>query len=232
VWRADDLADCSILLIFEKMRESAAAVTVAIGVLALCWNRTGSCKVIARSGSTAAIRSHRFDYGEPAASFIGARIASGHGRPCRRDYSHERFEAKRNNHQEAYRLDGARTDMAEGCFSRLRRAEIDVDPAKILVKAGSVEAETALGMISPLRGGGVNHRPRQPSWRRNCRWMQERQLPPPCSGCIMTRSPSASHWVGRCEACPPVDLLTPPWARPKPSSAARDGNSQQERDQK
>ena len=39
---------------------------------------------------------------------------------------HERFEVKRINHQEAYSLDGARTNMAEEYFSRLRRAEIGI----------------------------------------------------------------------------------------------------------
>ena len=33
---------------------------------------------------------------------------------------------KRINHQEAYSLDGACTNMAEGYFSRLRRAEIGI----------------------------------------------------------------------------------------------------------
>ena len=37
---------------------------------------------------------------------------------------HARFEMKRINHQEAYSLDGACTNMAEEYFSRLRRAEI------------------------------------------------------------------------------------------------------------
>jgi len=42
---------------------------------------------------------------------------------------HERFEVKRINHQEAYSLDGACTNMAEeyfSRFSRLRRAEIGI----------------------------------------------------------------------------------------------------------
>jgi len=47
-----------------------------------------------------------------------------------RDNLHERFEVKRNSHQEAYGLDGACTDMAEGCFSRLRRAEVNIDPSR------------------------------------------------------------------------------------------------------
>ena len=42
------------------------------------------------------------------------------------DNPHERFEVKRINHQEAYSLDGARTNMAEEYFSRLRRAEIGI----------------------------------------------------------------------------------------------------------
>jgi|SRR6185312_10626956 len=66
-----------------------------------------------------------------------------------RDNLHERFEVKRNSYLEAYGLDGACTDMAEGCFSRLRRAEVNIDPSKVLVKdGGSAQAETALGMIS------------------------------------------------------------------------------------
>jgi hypothetical protein len=39
---------------------------------------------------------------------------------------HERFEIKRINHQEAYSLDGACTNMAEEYFSPLRRAEIGI----------------------------------------------------------------------------------------------------------
>jgi ISXO2-like transposase domain len=39
---------------------------------------------------------------------------------------HERFEVKRINHQEAYSLDGACTNMAEEYFSGLRRAEIGI----------------------------------------------------------------------------------------------------------
>jgi hypothetical protein len=37
---------------------------------------------------------------------------------------HERFEVKRINHQEAYSLDGACTNMVEKYFSCLRRTEI------------------------------------------------------------------------------------------------------------
>ena len=37
---------------------------------------------------------------------------------------HSKYEMKRINHQEAYSLDGACTNMAEEYFSRLRRAEI------------------------------------------------------------------------------------------------------------
>ena len=37
---------------------------------------------------------------------------------------HSRFEMKRINHDLAYSLDGACTNMAESFFSRLRRAEI------------------------------------------------------------------------------------------------------------
>ena len=65
-----------------------------------------------------------------AASFIRARIAKGtvvHAdEPASWDDSHERFEVKRINHQEAYSLYGACTSMAEEYFSRLRRAEIGI----------------------------------------------------------------------------------------------------------
>jgi len=42
------------------------------------------------------------------------------------DNLHDRFEVKRINHQEAYSLDGACTNMAEEYFSRLRRGEIGI----------------------------------------------------------------------------------------------------------
>jgi hypothetical protein len=42
------------------------------------------------------------------------------------DNPHERFEVKRSNHQEAYSLDGACTNMAEEYFARLRRAKIGI----------------------------------------------------------------------------------------------------------
>lgn len=40
------------------------------------------------------------------------------------DELHRRFEVKRINHEQAYSLDGACTNEAEGFFSRMRRAEI------------------------------------------------------------------------------------------------------------
>jgi hypothetical protein len=61
------------------------------------------------------------------------------------DNLHERFKVKRINHQEAYSLDGACTNMAEGYFSRLRRAEIDVGRhipgAYLLRHAGALSFE-------------------------------------------------------------------------------------------
>ena len=69
-----------------------------------------------------------FNSESQAASFIRARIAKGtvvHADEAASwDDLHERFEVKRINHQEAYRLDGACTDMAEEYFSGLRHAEI------------------------------------------------------------------------------------------------------------
>jgi hypothetical protein len=71
-----------------------------------------------------------FNSESQAASFIRARIAKETvvhaGEAASWDGLHERFEIERINHQEAYGLDGARTDMAEEYFCRLRRAEIGV----------------------------------------------------------------------------------------------------------
>jgi transposase-like protein len=71
-----------------------------------------------------------FNSESQAASFIRARIAKGtvvHADEAASwDNLHERFEVKRINHQEAYSLDGACTNMAEEYFSRLRRAEIGI----------------------------------------------------------------------------------------------------------
>ena len=63
-----------------------------------------------------------------ALNFIRSRVAKG--TVINADESnawndlHARFEMKRINHEEAYSLNGACTNMAEGFFSRLRRAEI------------------------------------------------------------------------------------------------------------
>jgi ISXO2-like transposase domain len=69
------------------------------------------------------------DTGSLAASFIRSRIAKGTvvytDERAFWDKPHERFKIKRINHQEAYSLDGACTNMAEGYFFRLRRADID-----------------------------------------------------------------------------------------------------------
>ena len=71
-----------------------------------------------------------FNSESQAASFIRAPIAKGtvvHADEAASwDGLHERFEIKRINHQEAYSLDGACTNMAEEYFSRLRRAEIGI----------------------------------------------------------------------------------------------------------
>ncbi len=63
-----------------------------------------------------------------ALSFIRSRVAKG--TVINADESnawndlHARFEMKRINHEEAYSLNGACTNLAEGFFSRMRRAEI------------------------------------------------------------------------------------------------------------
>ena len=63
-----------------------------------------------------------------AAAFIKARVT--HGTKLHADEAgswdslHKNFEVARINHEEAYSLDGACTNMAESYFSRLRRSEI------------------------------------------------------------------------------------------------------------
>jgi hypothetical protein len=96
------------------------------------WNRIGKRKVIATVRKRGANSLPTVSDTESlAASFIRARIAKGtvvHADEAAFwDNLHELFKIKRINHQEAYSLDGACTDMAEGCFSRPRRAEIDID---------------------------------------------------------------------------------------------------------
>jgi hypothetical protein len=71
-----------------------------------------------------------FNSESQAASFIRARVAKEtvlHADKAGSwDNLHERFEVKRINHQEAYSLDGACTNMAAEYFSRLRRAETGI----------------------------------------------------------------------------------------------------------
>jgi hypothetical protein len=63
-----------------------------------------------------------------ALDFIKARVAKGSivnaDEAKSWDGLHGRFEMRRINHEEAYSMDGACTNMAEEYFSRLRRAEI------------------------------------------------------------------------------------------------------------
>ncbi len=63
-------------------------------------------------------------------TFIMSRVAKGttiHAdESAAYDALHARYPMKRINHQEAYSLDGACTNGAEGYFSRLRRAEIGI----------------------------------------------------------------------------------------------------------
>jgi hypothetical protein len=68
-----------------------------------------------------------FQFGKPAASFIRVRgMVLDADEAKSWDNPDERFEIKGTNHQEAYSLDGACTDMAEEYLSRLRRAEIGI----------------------------------------------------------------------------------------------------------
>jgi ISXO2-like transposase domain len=92
-------------------------------------NQSGKrqCVVIVRErdgGSLPAV----FRSEAQALTFIQSRVAKG--TTIHADESnawndlHSKYEMKRINHQEAYSLDGACTNMAEGFFSRMRRAEI------------------------------------------------------------------------------------------------------------
>jgi len=92
-------------------------------------NQSGKRKVVVvireRGGDTlpAVFRSEG-----AALSFIKSRIAKGTTVNADEagswDGLHGRFEMRRINHEEAYSLDGACTNMAEEFFSRMRRAEI------------------------------------------------------------------------------------------------------------
>jgi hypothetical protein len=87
-----------------------------------------------------------------ALSFIKSKIAKGtviHADDAGAwNDLHGRFEMKRINHQEAYSLDGACTNMAESFFSRMRRGEIghhhhvagQEPPSPELVEAPSARA--------------------------------------------------------------------------------------------
>ena len=96
----------------------------------LARNQNGKRKVVVvireRGGNSVPVV---FNTESQAASFR-ARIAKGtvvHADEAACwDNLHERFEIKRINHQEAYSLDGACTNMAEEYFSGLRRAEIGI----------------------------------------------------------------------------------------------------------
>src|ERR1700740_2558810 len=111
---------------------SSPPMSKHIAVIAgLPGTRAASGKLFWWFGNETAISVPAFFNSESqAASFIRARIAKGtvvHADEATAwDNLHERFEVKRINHQEAYSLDGACTNMAEEYFGRLRRAEIGI----------------------------------------------------------------------------------------------------------
>ncbi len=92
-------------------------------------NQTGKrkCVVIMRERDGRSLPAVFASEGE-AVSFIKSRVAKG--TTVHADESnawndlHARYEMKRVNHEEGYSIDGACTNMAEGFFSRMRRAEI------------------------------------------------------------------------------------------------------------
>jgi ISXO2-like transposase domain len=92
--------------------------------------QNGKRKVVVIVRERNGIRSRQFSIRKAKLLHSFARVAKGtvvHADEAASwDGLHERFEIKRINHQEAYSLDGACTNMAEEYFSRLRRAEIGI----------------------------------------------------------------------------------------------------------
>jgi hypothetical protein len=82
------------------------------------------------SGDRRQFRPRKFQFEEPGCFIHSRPAARGKDPACGEaaawDDLHERFAIKRIEHQEAYGLDGARTDMAEEYFSRRRCAEIGI----------------------------------------------------------------------------------------------------------
>jgi len=120
----------------------------------LSWNQNGKPKIVVVS--VAAIPS-------PLFSIWKARLLHSFARVSRRDGMHadeaaswdnlhERFEIKRINHQEAYSLDGACTNMAEEYVFRLRPA----------------------GIGSYHHNGAYLRSPKKSSWREDNRFVSNR----------------------------------------------------------
>ena len=95
--------------------------------LAINQNGKRQCVVIIRERNGNSVPAV-FKAESHAAAFIKARVT--HGTKLHADEAgawdglHKNFEVARINHEEAYSLDGACTNMAESYFSRLRRSEI------------------------------------------------------------------------------------------------------------
>ena len=95
--------------------------------LAVNQNGKRQCVVIIRERNGNSV-SAVFKAESHAANFIKARVC--HGTKLQADEAgswdalHKNFEVARINHEEAYSLDGACTNMAESYFSRLRRSKI------------------------------------------------------------------------------------------------------------
>jgi transposase-like protein len=95
--------------------------------LAINQNGKRQCVVIIRERNGNSVPAV-FKAESHAAAFIKSRVT--HGTKLQADEAgswdslHKNFEVARINHEEAYSLDGACTNMAESYFSRLRRSEI------------------------------------------------------------------------------------------------------------
>ena len=94
-------------------------------------NKSGKreCVVIVRERNGNSLPSV-FKSESQALNFIKSRVAKGTiiqaDESTAYDDLHAKYEMKRINHQDAYSLDGACTNMAESFFSRLRRAEVGI----------------------------------------------------------------------------------------------------------
>ena len=145
-------------------------------------NKSGKreCVVIVRERDGASLPAV-FKNEVQALNFIRSRVAKG--TIINADESnawndlHSKYEMKRINHEEAYSLDGACTNMAESFFSRLRRAEV--------------------GIHHHIAGPYLLRYAQEASWREDNRRMPNGEQVGRVAGLAMARKPSvdfSGYW--------------------------------------